>query len=192
MRSTRSERASSRWRAAGPQLAGRARGGRHRDAVFGVKPGCDSGRADARAQGGRLLAAQLRARAWAITSPRPCCSIRRPAALSALVSANYLTGVRTGAASAIATKYLSRPDERGAGHRRRRARRRSISCVRRWRCVRSARLTPGIPRADKLAASGAHRAGAGPRVRGRDRIAEPWCPDADVLVTVTPVDSRRW
>lgn len=29
---------------------------------------------------------------------------------SALVSANYLTGVRTGAASAIATKYLSRPD----------------------------------------------------------------------------------
>lgn len=34
---------------------------------------------------------------------------------SALVSANYLTGVRTGAASAIATKYLSRPDARTLG-----------------------------------------------------------------------------
>jgi len=34
---------------------------------------------------------------------------------SALVSANYLTGVRTGASSAIATKYLSRPESRILG-----------------------------------------------------------------------------
>lgn len=34
---------------------------------------------------------------------------------SALVSANYLTGIRTGAASAIATKHLSRPQSRSLG-----------------------------------------------------------------------------
>lgn len=81
----------------------------YQDAVYGVKAGCD------------VAAPVLGLKAggyWPHNAARGLGNHQSSTLLfdpdtgraSALVSANYLTGVRTGASSAIATKYLSRPD----------------------------------------------------------------------------------
>lgn len=103
---------------------------------------------------------------------------------SALVSANYLTGVRTGAASAIATKYLARPEARvlgiiGTGVQ-------AEYQLKATMAVRPlARVHAWDPSAANLAAFGEVVAGL-----GLDFVAEPERADAvraaDVLVTVTP------
>lgn len=81
----------------------------HQDAVFGVKTGADVG----------IPLLGLKAGGYwpnnaskGITNHQSSTLLFDPESgrASALVSANYLTGVRTGAASAIATKYLSRPE----------------------------------------------------------------------------------
>ncbi|RYH07554.1 ornithine cyclodeaminase family protein [Tropicimonas sp. IMCC6043] len=84
------------------------------DAVFGVKTGCDIGQEVLGLKAGGY---------WPHNAARGEGNHQSSTLLfdagtgraSALVSANYLTGVRTGASSAIATKYLSRPDARVLG-----------------------------------------------------------------------------
>jgi ornithine cyclodeaminase len=101
----------------------------------------------------------------------------------ALVSANYLTGVRTGAASAIATKYLSRPDSRvlgmiGAGVQ-------SQFQLRATLAVRPIRkVYAWDPSADNLAAFGrtVEQLGLEFAAAERQQVAA----SADVLITVTP------
>jgi ornithine cyclodeaminase len=74
----------------------------YRDAVYGVKTGCDTS--------APILG--LKAGGYWPHNAEKGLSNHQSSTLraSALVSANYLTGARTGASSAIATKYLSRPD----------------------------------------------------------------------------------
>jgi len=103
---------------------------------------------------------------------------------SALVSANYLTGARTGAASAIATKYLSRMDSRvlgiiGTGVQ-------ATYQLLATRTVRSiATVHAWDPSADNLAAFGRFVEELGLAFRpeqDRRSLVEA----ADVIVTVTP------
>ncbi|MES3002711.1 MAG: ornithine cyclodeaminase family protein [Pseudomonadota bacterium] len=86
----------------------------YQDAVFGVKTGCDTS----------LPLLGLKAGGyWPHNQSRQLGNHQSSTLLfdpdtgraCALVSANYLTGVRTGAASAVATKYLSRPDSHALG-----------------------------------------------------------------------------
>lgn len=81
----------------------------YQDAVFGVKTGCDSSAPILGLKAGGYWPHNL---AKGLTNHQSSTLLFDPETgrASALVSANYLTGVRTGAASAIATKYLSRPD----------------------------------------------------------------------------------
>jgi alanine dehydrogenase len=81
----------------------------HRDAVFGVKAGCDTSAPLLGLKAGGYWPQNLAA---GMGNHQSATLLFDPATgrASALVSANYLTGVRTGAASAIATKFLSRPD----------------------------------------------------------------------------------
>jgi len=81
----------------------------YQDAVFGVKTGCDTSAPILGLKAGGYWPHNL---AKALTNHQSSTLLFDPETgrASALVSANYLTGVRTGAASAIATKYLSRPD----------------------------------------------------------------------------------
>lgn len=82
---------------------------RYRDAVYGVKSGCDTSAPILGLKAGGY---------WPHNTNRNLGNHQSSTLLfdpdtgraSALVSANYLTGARTGAASAIATKHLSRPD----------------------------------------------------------------------------------
>jgi ornithine cyclodeaminase len=86
----------------------------YRDAVFGVKTGCDTSAPVLGLKAGGY---------WPHNAQRGVGNHQSSTLLfdpetghaSALVSANYLTGARTGASSAIATKYLSRPDSRVLG-----------------------------------------------------------------------------
>lgn len=80
------------------------------DAVFGVKTGCDIGQEVLGLKAGGY---------WPHNAARGAMGNHQSSTLlfdtgsgraSALVSANYLTGARTGASSAIATKYLARKD----------------------------------------------------------------------------------
>ena len=81
----------------------------YRDAVYGVKAGCDTSAPLLGLKAGGY---------WPHNAGRDLGNHQSSTLLfdpdtgraSALVSANYLTGVRTGAASAIATRHLSRPD----------------------------------------------------------------------------------
>jgi ornithine cyclodeaminase len=81
----------------------------YRDAVYGVKTGCDTSAPFLGLKAGGY---------WPHNAEKGLSNHQSSTLLfdpetgraSALVSANYLTGVRTGASSAIATKYLSRPD----------------------------------------------------------------------------------
>lgn len=81
----------------------------YQDAVFGVKTGCDTSAPILGLKAGGYWPHNL---AKGLTNHQSSTVLFDPETgrASALVSANYLTGVRTGAASAIATKYLSRPD----------------------------------------------------------------------------------
>jgi ornithine cyclodeaminase len=81
----------------------------YRDAVYGVKTGCDTSVPILGLKAGGYWPHNL---ALGLTNHQSSPFLFDPqtARASALVSANYLTGVRTGAASAIATKYLSRQD----------------------------------------------------------------------------------
>lgn len=86
----------------------------YRDAVYGVKTGCDVSAPILGLKAGGY---------WPHNAENGLGNHQSSTLLfdpetgraSALVSANYLTGVRTGASSAIATKYLSRPDSRVLG-----------------------------------------------------------------------------
>ena len=81
----------------------------YQDAVYGVKTGCDTSAPLLGLKAGGYWPHNL---AKGLTNHQSSTLLFDPETgrASALVSANYLTGVRTGAASAIATKYLSRPD----------------------------------------------------------------------------------
>ena len=80
-----------------------------RDAVFGVKTGCDTGAPLLGLKAGGYWPHNM---AQGLGNHQSSTLLFDPETgrASALVSANYLTGVRTGAASAIATRHLSRPD----------------------------------------------------------------------------------
>ncbi|TIW28578.1 MAG: ornithine cyclodeaminase family protein [Mesorhizobium sp.] len=86
----------------------------HADAVFGVKTGADNSVPFLGLKAGGY---------WPHNLPRGLTNHQSSTLLfdpdtgraSALVSANYLTGIRTGAASAIATKHLSRRDSESLG-----------------------------------------------------------------------------
>lgn len=81
----------------------------HADAVFGVKTGADVSAPFLGLKAGGYWPHNL---ARGLTNHQSATVLFDPETgrASALVSANYLTGIRTGAASAIATKHLSRPD----------------------------------------------------------------------------------
>jgi len=81
----------------------------YQDAVYGVKTGADTSAPILGLKAGGYWPHNL---AKGLTNHQSSTLLFDPETgrASAAVSANYLTGVRTGAASAIATKYLSRPD----------------------------------------------------------------------------------
>ena len=79
----------------------------YRDAVYGVKTGCDTSVPILGLKAGGYWPHNL---SRGLTNHQSATLLFDPETgrACALVSANYLTGVRTGASSAIATKYLSR------------------------------------------------------------------------------------
>jgi alanine dehydrogenase len=81
----------------------------YQDAVFGVKTGADLGTPLLGLKAGGYWPHNA---ARGLTNHQSATVLFDPETgrATAVVSANYLTGVRTGAASAIATRYLSRPD----------------------------------------------------------------------------------
>ena len=81
----------------------------YQDAVYGVKTGCDTSAPILGLKAGGYWPRNL---SRGLSNHQSSTLLFDPETgrASALVSANYLTGVRTGAASAIASKYLSRPD----------------------------------------------------------------------------------
>lgn len=83
----------------------------YQDAVYGVKTGCDTSAPLLGLKAGGYWPHNLKR---GLTNHQSSTVLFDPETgrASAVVSANYLTGVRTGAASAIAVKYLSRPDSR--------------------------------------------------------------------------------
>lgn len=81
----------------------------YRDAVFGVKTGVDTSAPILGLKAGGYWPHNL-ARGLGNHQSSTLLFDAETGRASALVSANYLTGVRTGAASAIASKHLSRPD----------------------------------------------------------------------------------
>lgn len=103
---------------------------------------------------------------------------------SALVSANYLTGVRTGASSAIATKHLSRPDSSslgiiGTGGQ-------SAYQLRATLAVRDIKVVHAWdPSAENLETFGQVVAGLGLEYHPHGS-SEAVVRQADVLITVTP------
>jgi ornithine cyclodeaminase len=155
----------------------------YQDAVFGVKAGCDTSAPVLGIKAGGY---------WPHNADRSLGNHQSSTLLfdpdtgraSALVSANYLTGVRTGAASAIATSHLSRSDSTvlgiiGAGVQAQYQLRATLA-VRPIRTVRAWNRST-----EKLAAFG--------RVveqLGLEFIPEPDCravaEQADILVTITP------
>lgn len=86
----------------------------YQDAVYGVKTGCDVSAPILGLKAGGYWPNNM---AKGIGNHQSSTLLFDPeiGKASALVSANYLTGVRTGASSAIATKYLSRPDSHVLG-----------------------------------------------------------------------------
>jgi alanine dehydrogenase len=81
----------------------------YQDAVFGVKTGADTAAPLLGLKAGGYWPHNA---ARGLTNHQSATVLFDPdtGRAKAVVSANYLTGVRTGAASAIATRYLSRPD----------------------------------------------------------------------------------
>ncbi len=155
----------------------------YRDAVFGVKTGCDTALPLLGLKAGGYWPGNLGA---GLGNHQSSTLLFDPdtGRASALVSANYLTAVRTGAASAIATRYLARADSSvlgiiGAGVQSQYQLRATLAV----RPIRS--VHAWNPSADNLAALG--------RVveqLGLAFTAESSCEavagKADVLITVTP------
>lgn len=155
----------------------------HQDAVFGVKTGCDTAAPLLGLKAGGYWPHNLD---QGLGNHQSATLLFDPQTgrASALVSANYLTGVRTGAASAIASKYLSRPDASvlgiiGAGVQAQYQLRATLAV----RPIR--KVCAWNPSADHLASFGALVRELGIEfVAAADRKAV--ASSADILVTVTP------
>lgn len=108
----------------------------------------------------------------------------RTGAPTALVDANYITAIRTGAASAVAAKYLSRPDSHRVamigGGAQARMQLKALATVRSVRQVRVYDLVPGA-----AAAYAAEFSGAGFAVTAVDSVREALA-GADIAITTTP------
>jgi alanine dehydrogenase len=155
----------------------------YQDAVYGVKTGFD----------GSIPLLGLKAGGyWPHNAARGLTNHQSSTVLfdpetgraSALVSANYLTGARTGAASAIATKYLSRTDSRvlgiiGTG----------VQATYQLLATRAVRPITTVhawdPSADNLAAFGRFVTGLGLAFRP-EQDRRSLVTAADVVITVTP------
>jgi ornithine cyclodeaminase len=155
----------------------------YRGAVFGVKTGCDTSAPLLGLKAGGYWPGNA---ATGLTNHQSATLLFDPdtGRASALVSANYLTGVRTGAASAIATKHLSRADSAvlgiiGAGVQSRYQLRATLA-VRPIRTVHA-----WDPSADNLAAFGRDVAALGLQFVAADDC-EAVAAHADILITVTP------
>jgi ornithine cyclodeaminase len=155
----------------------------YQDAVFGVKTGCDT---QAPVLGLKAGGYWPHNAAKGLTNHQSSTLLFDPRTgrASALVSANYLTGVRTGAASAIATRHLSRPDSTvlgiiGTGVQ-------AFYQLEATLAVRSIRTVHAWnPSADKLVAFGRQVRELGLEFAPQtDRQAV--AANADVLITVTP------
>lgn len=155
----------------------------YRDAVFGVKTGCDAVAPILGLKAGGYWPHNL---AQGLGNHQSATLLFDPQSgrASALVSANYLTGVRTGAASAIASKHLSRADSSvlgiiGAGVQAQYQLHATLAV----RPIR--RVYAWDPSTDNLAAFGVLV-----RELGLHFDAAPDCQavaaSADILVTVTP------
>ena len=155
----------------------------YQDAVFGVKTGCDTAAPILGLKAGGYWPHNL---AKGLGNHQSSTLLFDPETgrASALVSANYLTGVRTGAASAIATKHLSRPDSSvlgiiGAGVQAQYQLRATLAV----RPIR--KVLAWDPSADNLAAFGQAVQQLGLEfVAASDRQAV--AASADILITVTP------
>jgi alanine dehydrogenase len=154
----------------------------HRDAVFGVKTGCDTGAPLLGLKAGGYWPHNA---AGGVGNHQSATLLFDPETgrARALVSANYLTGVRTGAASAIATKYLSRPDSSvlgliGAGAQAHHQLRATAAVRPLQRVLAWARSQEHL---DALARTAAELGLAFTAASARD-VAQ----SADVLITVTP------
>jgi ornithine cyclodeaminase len=155
----------------------------YQDAVFGVKTGADTSRPLLGLKAGGYWPHNA---ARGLTNHQSATVLFDPETgrAVAVVSANYLTGVRTGAASAIATRHLSRPDSSvlaliGTGVQ-------AIYQLRATLAVRPIRrVRAWDPSADNLQAFGRAVAELGlacePQAGAREAVAE-----ADVVITVTP------
>lgn len=155
----------------------------YQDAVFGVKTGCDTSAPLLGLKAGGYWPHNL---ARGLGNHQSATLLFDPdtGRASALVSANYLTGVRTGAASAIATRHLARRDSSvlgiiGAGVQAQYQLRATLAV----RPIR--RVCAWDPSADNLASFGRTVAELGLDFQA---AAEPRdvAASADVLVTVTP------
>lgn len=155
----------------------------YQDAVFGVKTGCDTAAPILGLKAGGYWPHNL-AKGLGNHQSATLLFDAETGRASALVSANYLTGVRTGAASAIATKHLSRADSSvlgiiGAGVQAQYQLRATLAV----RAIR--KVCAWDPSADNLAAFGRVVQELGLEfVAAADRQAVAAC--ADVLITVTP------
>ena len=155
----------------------------YKDAVFGVKTGADTAAPLLGLKAGGYWPHNA---ARGLTNHQSATVLFDPdtGRAKAVVSANYLTGVRTGAASAIATRYLSRPDSSvlaivGTGVQALYQLKATLA-VRPIRRVRAWNPSP-----DKLRDFGRIVAELGlafePQPGPREAVAE-----ADVVITVTP------
>lgn len=155
----------------------------YQDAVFGVKTGADVSAPFLGLKAGGYWPHNL---AKGLTNHQSSTLLFDPETgrASALVSANYLTGVRTGAASAIASKYLSRPDAAivgiiGTGAQ-------SAYQLRATAAVRRiARVHAWDPSPDNLAKFALVVEALGLEF-SPEPTPEPVARAADILVTVTP------
>ena len=155
----------------------------YRSAVFGVKTGCDTALPLLGLKAGGYWPGNMGA---GLGNHQSATLLFDPdtGRASALVSANYLTGIRTGAASAIATRYLARPDSSvlgiiGAGVQ-------SLHQLRATLAVRPIRSVHAWnPSADKLAALGREVQQLGLAFTA-ESSCEAVANQADVLITVTP------
>lgn len=155
----------------------------YQDAVFGVKTGCDTGAPILGLKAGGYWPHNL---ARGLTNHQSSTLLfdADTGRASALVSANYLTGIRTGAASAIATKYLSRRNSSvlgiiGTGVQ-------AVYQLKATLAVRTIRTVRAWdPSADNLAAFGRVVAELGLQYVPQAEV-QGVAAHADILVTVTP------
>lgn len=154
----------------------------HADALFGFKSGIDKGSMTLGLKAGGY---------WPHNTDRGLTNHQSTVFLfdpdtgqvSAVVSGNYLTAVRTGAACAVAIRYLSREDSKvlgivGAGHQatfqlRAAARQRKFERVVAWNIV-----PQGLDKLGEVA----RELGLGFASVEREEL----CAQADVIITITP------